>query len=159
MQISNLKFKKHHIPTVAKWHFEEWLHRYRGCTLESAIQQLITRVQGESLPLYFVAEIDDSAVGSIGLVECDMDIKKELTPWVSSVYVQKNYRNHGIGTAMMRYIDEIAKDHGFQQIYLYTPDKQKMYSRLGWKVTEKLIYDNKKVSIMETDLTKQIKLT
>jgi len=91
-------------------------------------------------------------VGTISLVEYEMDIRTNLNPWVTAVYIHPDYRNRGIGSALVRHIETVAIELGVENLYLFTPDKQRMYATLGWKVIENLAYRQMDVSIMAKDL-------
>ena len=95
------------------------------------------------------------AVGTVSLVEYETDIRTDLNPWVTAVYVHPGYRNRGVGSALMRHIETVAIDLGVEDLYLFTPDKQRMYATLGWKVIEKLAYHRMDVSIMAKDLRQE----
>jgi N-acetylglutamate synthase-like GNAT family acetyltransferase len=87
-------------------------------------------------------------VGTVSLVEYELDIRSDLNPWVTAVYVHPYYRNRGIGRTLMRHIETIAIDFGIDNLYLFTPNKQNMYTTLGWKIIEKLIYHQRELTIM-----------
>ena len=152
MHIFNLRNRGFYIPAIGSWLFDEWGHLRLGSTPEDAIQRLAQRCKGERIPSVYVAEIKNVPVGTISLVECDMDIRPAFTPWVAAVYVHPDYRNRGIGSELMKYIETVGIELGIEKLYLFTPDKQRMYSALGWEVIEDLIYNRMDVSIMIKDL-------
>ncbi len=86
------------------------------------------------------------------LVESDMKIRRELTPWVASVYVAAEERGKGIGAALVRRVTEEAKALGYAKIYLFAFDAEKYYARMGWQLREKVEYLGVEVAVMERDL-------
>jgi len=76
-------------------------------------------------------------VGTAGLVENDLSTRTDLRPWVASVYTDAFRRGQGIGSAMMRHVEEYAYAKGFDHIYLYTPDAVPFYEGLGWHVYDR----------------------
>ena len=82
------------------------------------------------------------------LVYEDMSSRPDLSPWLASVYVIPEYRNRGIGSQLVRTIEEISQKLCVSRLYLFTPDRIKFYVRLGWVVTEKTNYRNQRVVIM-----------
>jgi N-acetylglutamate synthase-like GNAT family acetyltransferase len=152
LQIFHLKHKGHHIPTIAGWLFDEWEHLRPGSNVADVIRRLANRCRAERLPSVHVAEINAMPVGTISLVDYEMDIRTDLNPWVAAVYVHPYYRNRGIGSALMRHIETVAVDLGIENLYLFTPNRQSLYAQLGWKVIENLSYRQMDVSLMAKDL-------
>lgn len=153
MQILHLNQRPQYIEVIAKWLFDEWGYQRPGSNLETARRAIELLSQGHTIPSIFVAEIDGKAVGTVRLVWHDMDIRKELSPWVASLYVHKEFRRQKIGTKLMHFIEGFAKDMDIKQIYLFTPNKQEMYTKLGWRVIEDLEYRSEDVTIMAKDLS------
>ncbi|MBB3190987.1 hypothetical protein [Halomonas cerina] len=50
-------------------------------------------------------------------------------------------------------MEEEARAHGYHRFYLYTPNQQALYRRLGWKDLEDCHYRGEAVTIMRRDLT------
>lgn len=68
---------------------------------------------------------------------------------VEALFVLENYRNQGIGTKLMLYAEELAREKGFQKIGLEVglenTKAHALYMRLGYKdagVAPFLIHDN-----------------
>jgi N-acetylglutamate synthase-like GNAT family acetyltransferase len=152
LQIFHLRNKGHYIPTIAGWLFDEWEHLRPGSNLTNVIKRLANRCKAERIPSVHVAEINAMPVGTISLIDYEMDIRADLNPWVTAVYVHPWYRNRGIGSALMRHIETVAVGLGIENLYLFTPNRQSMYATLGWQVIENLAYHQMDVSIMAKDL-------
>ena len=152
LKIIKLKAKHHGINTVANWTFNEWGHLRPGNTLEDTIHRLQGGLGDNIVPSIYLAEMDNKPIGTVSLVECDMHIRRQYTPWVASVYVDTEWRNQGIGSKLMNHVENQAKTNGIKNAYLFTPNKQKMYSRLGWRRIEELEYLGNSVTIMMKDL-------
>ena len=97
MKILNLSEKPEYIETISEWLFNEWGHLNPGSTLESAIQRIKERSEGKDIPSIFVADIDGKAVGTVSLVKHDMDTRTELSPWVASLFVCRDFRHRKKG--------------------------------------------------------------
>ncbi|MFC1890989.1 GNAT family N-acetyltransferase [Thermodesulfobacteriota bacterium] len=152
MQIFNLKNRPEHINKIAKLLFDQWGHLRPGSTLDSAINRVEMRYQGDGIPSIFVAEIDSEPAGTVSIVKHDMDIRKDLSPWIASLYVAEEFRHQKIGRKLITFIESYAKEIGVKKTYLFTPDKQKMYSLLGWRHFENIGYQSKMVTIMAKNL-------
>lgn len=100
-------------------------------------------------PFAAVALSDSKPVGVACLVEHDMVTRKDLSPWLASVFVPPEHRGKGIGTALTRRIMDEAKALDVGTLYLFTPDRETFYSRLGWTVLERTEYRREQIVIMK----------
>jgi GNAT superfamily N-acetyltransferase len=76
---------------------------------------------------------------------------RELTPWLSSLYVVREFRNQGIGTSLVAACADHAKRLGARRPYLYTSVAD-FYTRLGWRSLGTDEYEDETVMIMRKDL-------
>ncbi|VAW91025.1 hypothetical protein MNBD_GAMMA21-2074 [hydrothermal vent metagenome] len=102
----------------------------------------------------FVAHQNSTPLGSARLVENDMDTHPELYPWLASLYVHQDYRQNGIGSALIKIIEKAATELNFKSIYLFTEDMQTLYINHGWEVYSKEQYYDQTVTIMSKYLQK-----
>ncbi|MBL1268044.1 MAG: GNAT family N-acetyltransferase [Halomonas sp.] len=133
---------------VAGWTFESWGHLHPGLTLEKAIEWLKAECGQGGVPSIFVAMQGENPVGTASLIADDMSIRREFTPWLASVFVVPEWRGQGIASALVRRVEAEAAAHGFERFYLYTPDQQALYRRLGWQDVESLEYRGETVTVM-----------
>ena len=154
MQIVHLRERPIYIKTIAKWLYNEWGHLRPNSSLDSAVEKIKKRVKGKDIPSIFVAELEGNPIGTISLVEHDLEIRPELTPWLASLYVRKDCRGQGIGCQLVFFFESFARKLNIEKVYLYTPNQQKLYSTLGWTEREELEYLSRKVTIMEKYLTR-----
>ncbi len=137
---------------VAGWTFESWGHLHPGLTLEEAIQRLKAECGQGGVPSIFVAIQGETPVGTASLIADDMSIRREFTPWLASVFVVPEWRGQGIASALVRRIEVEAAESGIERFYLYTPDQQALYRRLGWQDEESLEYRGENVTVMSRQL-------
>jgi predicted N-acetyltransferase YhbS len=103
--------------------------------------------------LTLVAFSGEQPVGSASLKIQEMDTHTHLIHWLGNVYVLPEYRNKGIGSALVRRSVEEATRLSVEDLYLHTPDQEKMYSRLAWTVIERTHYRGLDVVIMKRRLS------
>ncbi len=151
MRIINLADATEHLETLAKWHHRQWQDLNPGQTLEQRIQKMQCYLQDVFVPSTYVA-CNDHVLGSAAIVECDMDSRKELSPWLASVYVDTAYRRQGVGSRLLQHVSEQARLHRIKRLYLFTPDQVAFYQRLGWQILEETEYRNCMVTVMYLDL-------
>lgn len=138
---------------IARLHFEQWGALTGTGSLAEYRAFLETACADTSLPVVVVAVADGKLLGSASVIECDLSIRNELTPWLAQVYVLDERRGQGVGTALVKAASEYAGKLGFQRLYLYTSGTlPRFYQRLGWANREKVSYLGKERTIMELSL-------
>ena len=152
MRIAYLADHPDWIPTLARWHQAQWNYLDAGVSVEQRMACLRTHLGRRQIPTTFVALDSGTLLGSASLIAHDMDTRMDLWPWLASVYVAPAHRRHGVGTALVRRAVEEARALEVGRLYLFTPDKEGFYARLGWSVLERIAYRGYQVVVMALDL-------
>lgn len=155
MDIHYLGDRQEVIPILAAWIYDEWSYLYPGATLRDFEGLLRARLNKKSLPLALVAIEAGEPIGTASLKAFDMETRTDLTPWFTSLYIAKPWRRRGIGSNLVKAMEQKAVELEIRKLFLYTADAvlvAPFYSRLGWSVKEKTIYHSHPVIIMEKDL-------
>ena len=139
------------LPVCARWLNEEW-GQAEGHSLEVTAEWLRDIVAPGSGEAAFVALEDGTPVGVCLLVDCDLEARAELTPWVSGFYVLPDCRRRSIGTRLLQAIIEAAKGSGAANLYLYTHTAESLYRRLGWHLMERFPLDGTDFALMAKPL-------
>lgn len=142
LTIKPLHTAPEHIDRVVDWHYAQWNSLHPGESRADAKTRILAEETGDGssvLPMLFVGIDPESGepVGTAGLIENDLSSRTDLRPWVASVYTDAFRRGQGIGSAMMRHVEEYAYANGFDHIYLYTPDAVPFYEGVGWHVYDR----------------------
>lgn len=151
MRIDYLADHQEFIPTLARWHYDEWAYLRPGDSVGARATRLRADCGRGEIPTTFVAFSGSALLGSAMLIAHDMDTRMELTPWLAGVFVAPDYRRQGIGSALVKRVVECAKMLGVGRLYLYTPSAEEMYSRLGWSAVEQTSYRGADVVVMSYD--------
>ena len=141
------------LATLARWHHEEWHHLNPGDTVEKRQARMNAHLAKRQIPTTFVALDGDVLVGSACLLADDMHQHRDLTPWLASVFVATEQRGRGVGSALVGRVVEEARALGVEALYLYTPDRERFYARMGWSVLERTEYMGAQVVIMSIKVT------
>lgn len=143
------------VPTIARWHWDEWGHADPDGSLTAWTAGLQRRTRRNQVPTTFVAFEEGAPVGSVTLVENDMpdcaDFA-ELTPWVAGTYVVDSARGRGVGSALMRHAVERACRMDLERLYLYTSTAEVFYAKLGWTTIARARYEGEDVAVMALEL-------
>lgn len=152
MKICDLREHPEHIVALSAWHHAEWSYLNPGKTLEDRINKMRDYLGDNKIPTMLIAIEGDDLLGSAALIESDMDTHPELTPWLANVYVREDKRGLGVGGKLVRAIMQLAKDYQLPRIYLFTPDQEAFYAKMGWTRLSHENYHNAPVTIMQLDL-------
>ena len=153
MDIRNLTDVPQHLERLAQWHHNEWSYLNPGRTLAMRKERMQDYFSETLIPSTWVAESEGQLAGSAAIVASDMDTHPEYTPWLASVFVSPEFREQGIGAALVKQVMEEARKNGIETLYLYTPDKAGFYQKLGWQVLGEEHYHDHPVTIMSCPLT------
>jgi predicted N-acetyltransferase YhbS len=149
MKIAFLADYTHYLPTLARWHHEQFGYLAPEASIESNVAALQRTLNRSAIPTTFIALVGEVLLGSASLVRHDMSGRPDLTPWLARVHVAPEHRRQGVGTALVRRAVAEAERLGVEKLYLYTPDKERFYARLGWSVRERLQYRGWDTVIMQ----------
>jgi predicted N-acetyltransferase YhbS len=141
------------IAILAAWFQDEWGYMSPGSSIEDVKGGLRQQLHLDELPLALVALSGAELVGSASLRPFDLKTRKDLSPWLSSVYVPLEHRDKGIGSKLVQAAEAKAARLGIKTLHLYTPDKESFYARLGWSTLEWTEYGREQVVIMKKRLS------
>ena len=119
------------LATAAREVCEYW----RDATMRPWVEQKADWLEthpGDGLPLRLGAIAGGVCVGTVSLVYNDLAQRPDLTPWVASVLVRPAWRGRGIAAALLAEAERRAAAHRVEALYLFTPDAEAYYARLGW---------------------------
>jgi N-acetylglutamate synthase-like GNAT family acetyltransferase len=91
-------------------------------------------------------------VGTVCLKVHEIDTRPDLTPWLSGLYVSVSQRKQWIGSELVLTIEKKAQELGVKKLYLYTPESENFYYKLGWHVKERTKYNGYPVTIMQKEM-------
>lgn len=112
---------------AARWFHEKW--GIPEAAYAESMDACIRRA--DAVPQWYLAVAGRSIVGGAGVIENDFHDRKELTPNVCALYVEKERRGQGVAG---RLLDAACADlcsKGVDTLYLLT-DHDSFYERYGW---------------------------
>jgi GNAT superfamily N-acetyltransferase len=139
------------VPLLAAWGTDEWGHLNPDRTLADRVESFAQRTRPGTIPETLVAVDRDQVIGMASIVENDLSIRSDLSPWMAAVYVDASHRGRGVGSVIVRAIMDLAGESGIDRLYLLTHDRMSFYRRLGWTTMERVHYRGEDVTIMFYD--------
>jgi len=138
------------INKIAELMFREWGHLRENSKIDRYIESVCESLNKNKIPLTIIAKSENGdLLGFAGIVEYDMETNKDLTPWISGVFVLPAFRCKGIGGQIVKRLEKIAIDLGYKNLYLFTLDKVSFYSNLSWTKIKDDYYFDTKVTVMK----------
>jgi N-acetylglutamate synthase-like GNAT family acetyltransferase len=152
IRIDYLAGNESQIPILANWHYEQWAYLNPGVKVEEYVSHLQKHLGKLQVPTTFVAFSNEVLLGSASLVKYDMSTRMDISPWLASVFVAPDYRNKGVGSMLVKRVVEEAMALKVPALYLFTPDRETFYARMGWSVLERTRYKGENIVIMSINL-------
>lgn len=153
MQLAYLADHPEFFPLVAQWNWDEW----RTLLVERSAAEfeawLRANVRRDAIPTTLLAFEGAAVVGTVSVVDFDLELSNDLSPWLASLYVPPSHRGRGLGRALVQAAIDEATRLGFRSLYLYTPGQEAFYSTLGWKRVESIRYRDRPITIMRRSLS------
>lgn len=113
-----------------------------GRTIENRLESLKKHLNYDQLPIAFVGFKDGKFIGTASLRITDIDSYTHVTPWLGGVIVVPEMRNQGVGTWLVEETMKQALNLGVHTWYLYTPNRETFYAKMGWKTIDKTSHNN-----------------
>ncbi len=102
-----------------------------------------------ALPAVLIAMRNDDFIGSVNLLENEMPIRPELSPWMGQLFVIDEERDRGVGRILVDAAIAHAATLGYRRLHLFTSGTlPQFYNSLGWKPLETIEYLGKLRSVM-----------
>jgi GNAT superfamily N-acetyltransferase len=137
--ITLLKNHPEYAPILAFWAYREW-YITRSIPFALVIKAYKERINSDKIPITWIAIEDDIPAGMVSLKENDLWSRKDLNPWLASLFVLPEYRNRGIGNLLIRQVIEKTKMLKYPSLYLFTnSDKiplENYYKKRDWTFLE-----------------------
>lgn len=139
VQFSYLADQPELVPQIIRWWHTVWTDRM-GSDFSSLEQQLADSLSKTEFPIHIIASVDGEPVAVAALKRQELE---ELFPdkqyWLSSVYVDENWRGRQLGSRITARAIELARKKGLPHLYLQTQNLSGgLYTKLGWQPIEQL---------------------
>lgn len=160
IQISNLREFAHWVPTVSRWHHEEWFKASGLPADDPTIEEkylereaaLRDHLADKTLPVTFVAHNGGNPIGTVSLVYYTFKDNQAPREWLSNLYVVPEYRCSGIASELLDVALNYARDLRLQRLYLYTRDQENFYKKRNWRFLMYGKVQQQRVSVLDFQL-------
>lgn len=151
---ANLREKVDLLSTVADRIWNAW-SKDRGLSREQVIRNLESIIVSED-EFTLVAHAGPEFVGTVSVISSDMVERPNLTPWLADVWVDRKYRKHRMGSALVNAAEQLATARGEDVLYLCcVPELRTFYGGLGWTEIESNV-GREHVCIFEKSIAQKV---
>jgi GNAT superfamily N-acetyltransferase len=138
--------------TLARYHYSEWEALYPDDTVASFAEDLSRAPGSTGLPTTWILTAGEQVVGSVSLLDDDLDTDPRLSPWLANLWAHRDWRGRGLGKRLVLHACEQAAIFGFTTLYLYTPEHAAFYAGLGWRQLQSTLKNDVPITIMRYSL-------
>jgi len=136
---------------IARWYHAEWNMD------PTSTMARIADFPATGIPFHLLMTADGVpvATGGIALHVSLMNEEPRLKiyqPWLALVHTTPEHQNKGYGTMLCLRLEEMVKELGVKEYFLFTYTAEKLYLKLGWEVMERLVARGKNMVVMKKQL-------
>lgn len=97
------------------------------------VDEATTELAGTTgFPRSLIALVDGQAVGCASLLDDDEVTDWPDRFWLGNVVVRDAYRGRGVGAALVRAVEDLARELRITELHLVTDTSANWYERAGW---------------------------
>ncbi len=146
LTIANARDVPECLDSILGWPEAEWGTDWALSLSKACLETCM----GRNFPVVNIGLINGVPVGTCCLVENDLAVRPDLSPWVAGVYVESGSRKLGVGKKLVAYTMSQALALGFHKLFLFVCDEQlqNFYCGLGWTFYCKETFHGNEVYVM-----------
>jgi N-acetylglutamate synthase-like GNAT family acetyltransferase len=134
--ISDLRQQPEFFDTIADRVWRAWWER-RGSPIEYVNERLRKNIDPAPIPFTLVGHVGGTFAGTASVVLTDLSERPQYSPWVAAVWVDPEYREQGIGAALVERAIQVSILCGIARLYLCASrERRTFYAKRGWTALE-----------------------
>lgn len=139
---------------IAHFLFQEWHLLDNWADPREVAERLRQRNLPGSVGFTLLALSDAGELsGTASVIEYELDDNPARRYWLGEVFTLPTWRGQGIGSRLVNACIGRAQQQGVTELWLYTPDQQALYQRLGWREAEQREVNGEWVSVMVREMS------
>jgi N-acetylglutamate synthase-like GNAT family acetyltransferase len=149
MQVLPLSQRRDLIPAVIQLLHDDWGDLEPWSDPLRIESRLEFACASSPFPRAFVAISEcGNLMGTASVKLHELPNYPEKEHWLSEVYVPVELRGRGIGKNLVKSVTAYSFASSAPCLYLYTPDQQALYAKLGWRPIGETVANGERVTLM-----------
>jgi GNAT superfamily N-acetyltransferase len=108
-----------------------------GYPLDDITERLRENLLDQPIPFALIASDGSKFVGTASVIPSDMAERPQYSPWVAAVWTEPEYRNRGVGAALVDRAVQTAFGLGYARTFLCAAkDRREFYTKRAWTQIE-----------------------
>ncbi len=141
--ISDLRDRPEFADTVADRIWRAWW-KGRGFSLGYLRELVAESCEDSSIPFVLVAHEGPQFAGTASVIPSDLDERPTLAPWIAAVWVDPDFRERGVGAALVEAAAKATFALGITRVHLCAlPARAGFYAKRGWIEIEREVGQHK----------------
>ena len=140
------------LTTLATWLEAEWPSWYGPEESGDAYADLARYSNHNSLPVGLIAFRDRELCGFAALKTDAISGYEGREPWAGAAVVPPELRNHGVGSKLLRALENKARELGYESIFAGTSEAFNLLRRQGWQEQGQAFHNGADVYVYEKAL-------
>jgi GNAT superfamily N-acetyltransferase len=130
----------------------QWARHFADQPIDAIKMGFANCCREKGIPCALVAMVGGSFAGTASLRPESGTVCPDVGPWLTHLYVAPDFRNRGIGRALIRAVEAEARRNGFTELYAATARAAPVFERSGWTMIELVEYQGDRVCVFRTEL-------
>jgi N-acetylglutamate synthase-like GNAT family acetyltransferase len=137
---------------LAMRHAAQWGHLYENWNRQRARAEFRAHQTDGSLPATLVRHENGQVAGSVSLVHGDCEARRDLDPWLASLYVFPEFRGRGHAHGLIEAAIRHAAAAGQKELYVFTESAGGLFRRHGFALLERSSLHGTTIEILSRQL-------
>jgi len=137
---------------LADRHSAEWGHLYSNWDSSVARAEFAAHKTDGSLPATLLLHEGGQLAGSVSLIHGDCETRRDLDPWLASLYVFPEYRSRGHAHRLIEAAVRHAAEAGERQLHVFSESAGGLFRRHGFTLLERASLRGATIEILRREL-------
>jgi len=137
---------------LARLHADEWQYLYCEWDEKKALEEFHGQRTDGSIPATLVLREDGRLVGSVSVVGDDCEARRDLSPWLASLYVMPENRGQGHGHRLIEAAMALAKENNVACLHVFTDSAERLFLGHNFTRLDAAVTNGHAITILRREL-------
>jgi N-acetylglutamate synthase-like GNAT family acetyltransferase len=137
---------------LATRHALEWEHLYEDWGLATARAEFREHKVDGSMPATLVLYDNGQVAGSVSLIYGDCEARRDLDPWLASLYIFPEFRGRGHAHRLVEAAIRHAAGAAQEELHVFTESAGNLFRKHGFDLLERTSLGRTTIEIMRRKL-------